>query len=222
MNRAAALVVLVLPLGLFASSPAHAEEASPPPPATAAPAAQAAPPVAPAAATAEGGVVVELAADDGRATIERRVSTSSHSGLPILETGALAIGNWEHACIAPCQVKLDPRYVYRVGGDGLVPTPSFVLRGDHMRVDAKMGSSTGRIGGIVATGAGVLAIAAGGLALAATPVLESEDVGSKGFRSAVLAGGASVLAAGVVAAGVGLYLWLSNGSSARTEAVARR
>lgn len=240
MNRARALL-LAAPLALFVPRAAWADDAPPAPlpapPASAAPASAtpsagppAAPapdatPAAPAAAPAPAqGVYVELSADDARATIERRVSTSSPSGLPLLETGIVSVGHWEHACVAPCQVKLDPRYSYRVAGDGLVPTDSFALHraDDRVRVDAKMGSSTGRVAGMLATGAGILGIAAGGLALAATPVLESEDVGSKGFRSAVLAGGVSVLSAGVVAAGVGIYLWLTNGSSARTENVARR
>jgi hypothetical protein len=84
-----------------------------------------------------------------------------------------------------------------------------------------MGSSGARLAGVLATGAGALAIAAGGLALVATPILASEDVGSEGFRNAVLAGGLGAVSVGLVAATVGLYLWLSNGSSARTEIAAR-
>ncbi len=169
----------------------------------------------------EKGIAVELSADDGRATIERRVATSSPGGIPFVETG-LGVAHWEHTCVAPCaDVKLDPRYAYRVAGDGLVPTDSFALpRDGRVRVDAKMGSSTGRIAGIVATGAGALAIVGGGLALAATPVLESEHVGSEGFRSAVLVGGIGAVSVGVVAASVGLFLWLANGSHAHTESVA--
>ena len=171
------------------------------------------------------GVVVELAADDGRATIERRLSTASPSGLPLVETGVFSVGQWEHACVSPCQVKLDPKYAYRVAGDGLVPTDSFALRpgnADHVRVDAKMGSSSGRFAGMLTTGAGLFWMAAGGAALVATPVLESEDVGSKGFRTAVFAGGVTALSAGLIATGVGLYLWLTNASTARTSQVATR
>lgn len=162
--------------------------------------------------------VVELTADDGRATIERRAATTSPT-VPLLETGVISMGHWEHACVAPCQARLDPRYVYRVAGDGLVPTDSFALpRGqDHVRVEAKMGSSVGRVFGVLATAGGALAIAGGGLALAATPILESEDVGSKGFRTGVLASGIGLVSVGVVSATVGLFLWLSNGSSAHAS-----
>lgn len=205
--------VLAVPV-LVAVSPrtAHADEPAGPPAAAAAP------------APAGGSAVVELEADDNRATIERRVGTQSPSGLPLLETGIVSVGQWEHACVAPCTLKLDTRYSYRVAGDGLVPTDSFSLprSGDRVRVDAKMGSSTGRIAGVVATVGGALAVAAGGAALIATPILKSEDVGSEGFRSAVLAGGVGALSLGVLAAGIGTYLWLTNGSTARTTQVASR
>lgn len=174
-------------------------------------------------AKVEKGVPVELAADDERATLERRVATSSPGGVPFLETGILSIGHWEHACVAPCaDVKLDPKYTYRVAGDGLVPTDSFAIpRDGRVKVDAKMGSSVGRVSGVIATAGGALLMLGGGLALVSTPILESNDVGSKGFRSAVLAGGVGALSLGAVAATVGLFLWLSNGSRAHTEVASR-
>lgn len=190
--------------------------------------APAGPPVAAAAAAstpaaAPATTIVQLDADDQRATIERRVGTQSPSGVPLLESGLLSVGQWEHACVSPCTVKLDPRYAYRVAGDGLVPTDSFSLprSGDHVRVDAKMGSSTGRLAGVVVTGGGLLAMGAGALALVATPILQSEDVGSDGFRTAVLAGGVGALSVGAIAVGVGTLLWLSNGSTARTQIASR-
>jgi hypothetical protein len=196
----------------LASGPPVAAAGVAPAPVVAAPAPS---PSAPAPAS-----LVELAADDSRATIERRVGTTTPSGMPLFETGLFAVGQWEHACVAPCAMKLDPRYAYRVAGDGLVPTESFALpRGDgRVRVDAKMGSSTGRVAGALTTGAGVAALALGGLALVATPILHSEDVGSQGFRTGVLAGGVGAVSVGVIAVGVGTLLWLTNGSSARTVA----
>jgi hypothetical protein len=153
----------------------------------------AAPAPAPAAATDT--AVVQLDADDHRATIERRLGTQSASGIPLVETGLFSVGQWQQACVAPCSLSLDTRYSYRVAGDGLVPTDSFVLPRsvDRVRVDAKMGSSTGRVAGALVTGGGLLAVAAGTVALIATPILHSEDVGSEGFRTGVFAGG---LAAG--------------------------
>jgi len=166
---------------------------------------------------------VELNADDARATIERRAATSSPGGAPLFETGLFTVGHWEHQCVAPCAVRLDPKYTYRVAGDGLVPTDGFALprQGDRVRVDARMGSSTGRGAGVLTTAAGAGLMALGGLALVASPILASEDVGSEGFRTGVVVGGVSALSVGVLAVGAGLYMWLANGSTAHTQIASR-
>src|SRR5438477_181595 len=44
---------------------------------------------------AEPKIPVELNADDARATLERRVATTTPSGVPFLETGVFSIGHWE-------------------------------------------------------------------------------------------------------------------------------
>ncbi len=202
----------------LASAPAASAVTTPAASAASATPAQAATAVTPAEAP-----VVELSADDGRAKIERRTGTNSPT-VPLLETGLVSVGIWEHACVAPCQLRLDPRYSYRVSGDGLVPSDSFTLpRGqERVRVDAKMGSSVGRAFGAAGTIGGILAIAGGGLALVSTPILESQDIGSKGFRTGVLAGGVGAVSVGVLSTAIGLYLWMSNGSLAHAEPVAAR
>lgn len=201
---------------------AHADEPAPAAPAnvpvtTGVPANPA--PAAPPPANPTTGPTVELSADDPRATIERRAGTSSPGGMPLLETGLFTVGHWESQCVAPCSVKLDPRYTYRVGGDGLVPTDGFALprNGDRIRVDATMGSSTGRVAGAVATVGGAGLMALGTLALILTPIFESNDVGSDGFRTGLAVGGVSALSVGALAVGAGLYLWFANGSHARTQ-----
>lgn len=234
MHRSASLAsfalvaALAVPAAARADAPAASDPPATAPPAVTAPAPSSdvvtATPSAASPASSADAPVVELTADDGRATLERRASTSSPT-VPLFETGALSMGHWEHACVAPCQVRLDARYAYRVAGDGLVPSDSFTLPrgGDRVRVDARMGSSVGRVVGVLATAGGLLAMAGGGVALAATPILESEDVGSEGFRAGVLAGGIGAVTVGAVSAAVGLFLWLTNGSDARAEpAVARQ
>jgi hypothetical protein len=219
-----ALAALAAALAAAAvSGSARADEPLPAGPPAAAP-----PPIAPApgpTVRAATGSVVVLEADDTRATLERRTGTQGPSGLPLLETGLFTLGTWEHACVTPCTTALDPRYVYRVAGDGLVPTGSFALprTGDRVRVDARMGSSSARVTGALVGGGGVLAVGAGALALLATPVLRSEDVGSEGFRTGVLAGGVGALSVGVVAVAVGTLLWFTSGSTAhaRAEVAAR-
>jgi hypothetical protein len=210
------LSILAVPiLVTFAPATARADDA---------PAAPAPTPIGPPAPALAGpAAVVELSADDGRATIERRVGTIGPSDMPLVETGVITVGQWEQACVAPCTVKLDTRYSYRVAGTGLVPTESFGLphSADRVRVEAKMGSSTGRVAGALTTGLGIGAIAVGGLALVATPILDSEDIGSDGVRTGVLAGGIGAVAIGAIAVGLGAFLWFTNGSTASTRIASR-
>jgi hypothetical protein len=170
-------------------------------------------------ATPAHGVLVELQANDGRATIERRVGTTSLVGIPFADASLAAVGHWAEECIAPCEVKLDPRYSYRVAGDGLTPSGSFALPRDtdRVRLSAEMGSSPARIAGILFTAVGVGTALLGGTALVLTPIFENQDVGSKTFRSALLVGGVVFVSAGVLEMGLGLYLWATNGTSVRTD-----
>lgn len=178
-------------------------------------------PTLPAPAKSDAGktVTVELQSNSARATIEKRVGTTSLPSLPFTETSFGSVSHWEHACVAPCELKLDPHYAYRVAGDGLTPSDSFALpRGkDKVTLNAEMGSSPARLSGMALTALGTGSALLGGTALALSPVLESQDVGSKGFRTAVLAGGVIFLAAGVLELGMGLYLWMSNGTTVRAD-----
>jgi hypothetical protein len=170
-------------------------------------------------ATPPRGVVVELQSNDGRATIERRVGTTSLAPMLFADASLASVGHWAEECVAPCEVKLDPRYSYRVAGDGLTPSSSFALPRDkdRVRLSAEMGSSQGRIAGIVLTTLGVGTALLGGTALVLTPIFENQDVGSKTFRSVLLVGGVAFVAAGVLEMGMGLYLWATNGSSVRAD-----
>ena len=224
-----ALVCMTLGSILVLTATAHAQGGEPTPTSTSTPGQSSAPPLVVGAAAepsqssgvrpTTGAPTVELHASDQRAVIERRTGTSSPSGFAFSDVSFFSVGHWEQSCVAPCQLKLDPRFSYRVSGDGLVPTDSFTLpQGrDRVRLDARMGSSTGRLAGIFLTRAGAVGATMGGIALGISPILESEDVGSKGFRTFMVAGGATFLAVGLVSVAIGLYLWTSNGSSVQQE-----
>jgi hypothetical protein len=214
-------------LASLAPSAAWAEEPAPPGPATAPPPAPAtiappspatAPPGDPAAAAPA--VTVELRANDPRATLERRQSTTTVGGLGLPDLGIGGLTQWESACVAPCTAApVSTDYSYRISGDGLVPSKTFTLpRGPRtLRIDADLGSSTGRVTGMVLTAGGAGALLLGGAALVASPILSANDVGSEGFRTGVLAGGAGGVGLGVLLAAAGLTLWLSNGSTLRFD-----
>ena len=156
-------------------------------------------------------VAVVLHADAPGATIERRASVRSFSGLPIEEASIAGVATWVAECTAPCETRLDTKYTYRVAGDGLVPSGSFTLPPEGpVVVDAEVGSATGRLGGL-----GIGALGAGGLvlgvaALAVTPILAEDNVGTPEVRTGVLAGGIAVTALGALAFSAGVWLWSHN------------
>jgi hypothetical protein len=165
------------------------------------------------------GPTVELRANESTATLERRTGTSTLSGLPLPDLSIGGVSQWETACVAPCSLPLSAHYTYRVSGDGRVPTSSFTLpRGrERVTVDADLGRASGRIAGLGLFATGLGAMVLGGAALVASPILSANDVGSTGFRTAVLSGGVAVTSIGAVLVAVGATLWLTNGSSLRLD-----
>jgi hypothetical protein len=162
---------------------------------------------------------VTLHASEAGTRLERRTQTQTYGGLPFKDATLFGIATWEPACAAPCGTKLDPRFAYRVAGEGLVPSDAFALPASHdgLAVDAKMGSSYQRMAGIGLSGAGGLGLLLGGAALVATPILESDHLGSSTFRSGVLTGGVVVAGAGAIALVSGLVLWLSSDTTYHLE-----
>jgi hypothetical protein len=166
----------------------------------------------PLAGRAAEGVRVFLHADQPQATLERRTKVETYSGLPIKDATIAGVATWEPECTAPCNARLDPKYTYRVAGDGLVPSDSFVLPrdGDPLVVDAQMGSAQGRLGGLALTGMGAGGIILGVTALAVTPILAQDDVGSPGVRSGILVSGIALTTLSAFVLGAGLWLWSHN------------
>jgi hypothetical protein len=121
--------------------------------------------------------------------------------------------------VAPCNARLDPRYAYRVSGEGLVPSRPFTLPQDkeHLVVDASMGSAYGRVGGLMLTAGGIGGLLLGGAALVASPILESQNLGSQTLRTSVLSAGVGLVGLGAIALGTGLWLWLSNDTKVNLE-----
>lgn len=169
------------------------------------------------------GPTVELRANETTATLERRTGTSTLYGLPLPDLSIGGVSQWQTACVAPCSVPLSAHYIYRVSGDGRVPTSSFTLpRGrDRVTVDADLGRASGRIAGLGFLATGVGAMVLGGAALVASPILSANEVGSAGFRTTVLSGGVAVTSIGAVLVAVGVTLWLTNESSLKLEASPR-
>lgn len=158
------------------------------------------------------GVTVFLHADNPRATLEKRVKVETYGGLPLKDLSIAGVATWTPECTAPCEARVDPKYTYRVAGDGLVPSDSFTLPrgGDSLTVDAQMGSANGRLGGLALSGLGAGGIVLGVTALAVTPILVQDDVGSPTLRSGILVSGIALTTVSAFVLGAGLWLWTHN------------
>jgi hypothetical protein len=190
MSSLRPLILSSLALSMLTATPARADDAAPAH-------AEAAP------------VTVVLRANTPRATLERRDSIATYAGVPIKDAAIFGLATWSPACTAPCEAALDPKYTYRIGGDGLVPSDSFVLPhdGSKLVMDAKMGSAAERVSGLGLSVMGAGGLVLGATALAISPILAADDVGSSTARAAVLGSGIAVTALSATVFGVGLYLW---------------
>lgn len=199
---------------VVSSAEASADEATPPPEGH--PAAVTAPPKRSFEDAEE--ITVELRANDGRATLERRKSTTSFSGLALPDLAIGGLTEWETVCVAPCAMPVSTRSTYRVAGDGLVPSSTFALpRTPHLRLDADLGSSRSRISGALLGIAGAGALVLGASASIASPILAANDVGGEALHTGLLAGGIGTVAVGAVLLAVGIGLYFTNESTLRFD-----
>jgi hypothetical protein len=175
-------------------------------------------PSAPATAPAQ--THVTLLADDAHAALEKQAGTLTPPGAIARELGFGAVSSWQTVCAAPCGVAVDPHGVYRVAGDGLVPSSSFSLGSlrDRVTLDSRSGNAFMRFGGVLLAAGGAAAAALGGGSFVTALVLDQNGTGSPQLRDSLRYGGLAVAGTGVVAAAVGVYLYLTNGTTVRTDA----
>ena len=152
-------------------------------------------------------VSVPARADDPATTPEEagprvELSVPMAPGLPELQRRS-AGSPWQPACEAPCGMRLDPQYEYRIGGRGVVTSDSFRLPPDDaVHVRAKVGSSV--LWGI-GTGAivfGALFAAGGGAVL----LLPDRADASGDDKSSKVVVGVGCLVMGILTAGLGVFL----------------
>jgi hypothetical protein len=143
--------------------------------------------------------------------IEHRANQVNGWSLTLPFPAYVSTEQWEPVCVAPCQARLDPNGVFRVGGGGVAPSGTFVLPHgpDPLRLHVHAGSSFWHDGGIVLTVLGAASLLAG-LATVGVSTAETDPEGA-------LRAGIAFFVPGFVAMVLGTTLWLANGSSVVTE-----
>jgi hypothetical protein len=117
------------------------------------------------------------------------VTDEPHLGLYAREPGKVTLGDevgdsWAFVCAAPCGVRVDPRFTYRVMGDKIVPSIHFNLApgAGHVALEVhptRPGSHT--VGAVLAVTGAVLAF--GGVLMLLADAVESSVANGLGGES---------------------------------------
>ncbi len=153
-------------------------------------------------------------ADSPRALVERRTGTDEQWQTTLGIPSYTSIEHWEQACVTPCRVRIDPHATYRVGGDGVAPSPRFqVPQGrDSVRLHVHTRSGLARDIGVGLSVTGIAAIGLGSVGLVAASTV-SNYVTQVDIRTAAYVS----IITGVVFLAIGLPLWLIEHSTVTTE-----
>jgi hypothetical protein len=177
-TRVGAAIAFLAWAQLFIVGSAHAQAAPEPPPAPLDQAAPPpAPPVAPVAPIPPAPQPYSPYAAPYRAPrLRQPMQPYSYPNGPVVrmtsdsESARLQIMQfkWRDVCRAPCEVPVDPRGIYRIGGGTVRPSPSFQMPRENgvVYVDTQVGSTVRHWVGFGLTIGGCVSLAVGGLYLA--------------------------------------------------------
>lgn len=150
---------------------------------------------------------VVVRANVSGATLQQRAGETHE---PIFG-GEMRIIRWRQLCVAPCTVRLDPVYAYRMEAPGRVASSEFRFSegADQGQVQYSAGSSAAQFGGIAITGLGVIGTGFGLYRMA----LGHPAVCGSICKNVSLDAGYFITAGGLLAVAGGLYLLFAKGTS---------
>lgn len=150
-------------------------------------------------------VNMAVTADRVGVVIEHRVNAvegwQTTLGVPVYTSTQ----QWEPVCVAPCNVKVDPNAIFRVGGVGVAPSREFVLPAQRkdLRLQVSAGSGPAYNIGLGLTTTGALFAAIG-----VVPLVYAGSITNTSAEDTVRGLGAGILGAGVLMLAVGVPMWL--------------
>lgn len=151
-----------------------------------------------------GGVYVEVRTSSSNVRIDR----------------VLAPGSTMTVCFAPCRKILPRNSVYVITGDGVRSTSNFILPDDRDRIilDVKAGSTWQGLGGGVLLGGGGVVAYFGLILLLASAAATGDSYSTNSSNSGALkAVGGGMLAGGILAGLLGLYLLSDSHTSVKSS-----
>ena len=155
---------------------------------------------------------MHLEADDPRATLSIRRGTGIVDDGPFMRPRFGTI--WEDVCVAPCDRAVDGRGVYRVDGEGLMPSGSFRLPAGNVDLRARTGSKGGWVGGLLLTSLGAGFTLAGAMTAGFSTIPVDSTSGNvesqRSARAFLLDFGLVALGIGVVSVVTGVALLVGN------------
>jgi hypothetical protein len=162
------------------------------------------------------GAVPYGAPGDGGPTVGVHLGGSS-SGLVLERADPSGSRRFAPICNAPCDIRVSSYGEYRITGRGLRPSHTFGLTTDSS-IDANLGSSGAMWTGVGLTIGGSVLVLTGLMVMAVGSAVQTTTYDAYGGSTTTSDGGLTgvgtgFLVVGAVATGIGLYLWLSNGSS---------
>lgn len=158
------------------------------------------------------GVRVHLSSDTPGAELQRYSGT----GTAETATGSTNVELFVSVCAAPCDLVLDPRRSYRIGGPGLVPSDSFRLNPgatNDLRVSASSRTRRSFGKGLVYLGVPVLVL---GLAFYVAGASSEDSVpcaGCVNFHQTGVRWGVGLSLGGVALLASGIALWATSSTT---------
>jgi hypothetical protein len=128
------------------------------------------------------------------------------------------VETWTRVCQAPCNKLLDANQTYRLNGDGMVSSNSFVLEPGSARVKGRMGSTGERAGAAVLIGFGIAHLAVAGVLIGLSTIVTPGGPGEVSFKDVFLGSGIGVIGASLFAFVPAIMMWSHSASHAEVDA----